>query len=233
MPWLGRLDAQAPGAAPSSAATPAPRPAFAEPGISPDGREIAFTSGGDIWTVPATGGEARLLVSHPAHESRPLYSPDGRRLAFVSSRTGSGDVYVLTFATGDVRRVTWDDSSELLDGWSRDGRSVYVSSAAQEVTGLNDVWRVPVDGGTPMPIAGERYTNEYFAAESPDGSRVAYSARGIAPGQWWRNGHSHIDQSEIWTRSSDVTKGAVQVAVERGAKALWPMWRATARSCTS
>lgn len=50
--------------------------------------------------VPATGGEVRLLVSHPAHESRPLYSPDGRRLAFVSTRTGSGDVYVLTFATG-------------------------------------------------------------------------------------------------------------------------------------
>jgi Tol biopolymer transport system component len=33
--------------------------------------------------VPAVGGEARLLVSHPANESRPLYSPDGRKLAFV------------------------------------------------------------------------------------------------------------------------------------------------------
>ncbi len=33
---------------------PTPKYAFGEPGISPDGREIAFTSGGDIWTVPVS-----------------------------------------------------------------------------------------------------------------------------------------------------------------------------------
>ena len=54
-------------------------PSFAEPGISPDGSTIAFVSGGDIWEVPARGGDARLLVSHPATESRPLFSPDGKR----------------------------------------------------------------------------------------------------------------------------------------------------------
>src|SRR5690349_14904710 len=85
----------------SDPAPTAPRLAFSEPGISPDGKEIAFVSGGDIWTVPATGGEARLLVSHPATEQRPLYSPDGRSLAFVSLRTGNGDIYVLTLDTGD------------------------------------------------------------------------------------------------------------------------------------
>ena len=51
-----------------------PLPSFAEPGISPDGATIAFVSGGDIWEVPAAGGDARLLVSHPATESRPLFS---------------------------------------------------------------------------------------------------------------------------------------------------------------
>src|SRR5690606_15163813 len=83
------------------------RPSYAEPGISPDGAEIAFVSGGDIWSVPASGGEARLLVSHPATESRPLFSPDGRFLAFVSDRTGNGDIYVLELATGEVRRLTY------------------------------------------------------------------------------------------------------------------------------
>ena len=105
-------DAAREGAAPENAPT-VPRTAFAEPGISPDGKEIAFVSGGDIWTVPATGGEARLLVSHPAAESRPLYSPDGRMLAFVSTRTGNGDIYVLTLDTGDLRRVTYDDAAEM------------------------------------------------------------------------------------------------------------------------
>ncbi|MDQ2947159.1 MAG: hypothetical protein M3Y27_14690, partial [Acidobacteriota bacterium] len=81
------------------AASLAARPYFSEPALSPDRSEIAFVSGGDIWTVPAAGGIARLLISHPATESRPMYSPDGRRLAFVSTRTGNGDIYVLTFTT--------------------------------------------------------------------------------------------------------------------------------------
>ena len=61
-----------------------------EPSLSPDGSEMAFVSGGDIWTVPTTGGAARLLVSDPATEARPLYSPDGRHLAFISTRAGGG-----------------------------------------------------------------------------------------------------------------------------------------------
>src|SRR5262249_10544055 len=93
-----------------------PLPSFAEPGISPDGATIAFVSGGDIWEVPAAGGEARLLVSHPATESRPLFSPDGKRLAFTSTRTGAGDVYVVTIATGDLARLTFDDVAELVTG---------------------------------------------------------------------------------------------------------------------
>src|SRR5437867_134656 len=97
-------------------------PSFGEPGIAPDGSTIAFVSGGDIWEVPARGGDARLLVSHPATESRPLFSPDGKRLAFASSRTGNGDVYVLTPATGDLTRLTFDDASELVTGWSSDGQ---------------------------------------------------------------------------------------------------------------
>src|SRR5438552_19024254 len=100
----------------------APLPSLAEPGIAPDGSTIAFVSGGDIWEVPARGGDARLLVSHPATESRPLFSPDGKRLAFASSRTGNGDVYVLTPATGDLTRLTFDDASDLGTGWSTDGK---------------------------------------------------------------------------------------------------------------
>src|SRR5688572_23007643 len=70
-------------------------PSFYEPGISPDGSEIAFVSGGDIWTVPASGGPARVLVAHSAHESRPLYSPDGAMLAFNSNRNGGLDVFIM------------------------------------------------------------------------------------------------------------------------------------------
>jgi tricorn protease len=85
-----------------------PLPSLAEPGISPDGATIAFVSGGDIWEVPSRGGDAHLLASHPATESRPLFSPDGKRLAFTSTRTGNGDVYVLTLASGEGTRLTFE-----------------------------------------------------------------------------------------------------------------------------
>jgi dipeptidyl aminopeptidase/acylaminoacyl peptidase len=175
-----------------------PKPYFSDPCPSPDGSEIAFVSGGDIWTVPSKGGEARLLVSHPATESRPMYSPDGRRLAFISTRTGNGDVYVLTFATGELKRLTFSDSLDQLDGWSRDGRWIYFSSSAADISGMFDVFRVKVDGGTPMPVAADRYASEYFSAPAPDGQALAITARGIVNTQWWRKGHSHLDESEIW-----------------------------------
>src|SRR5678816_237144 len=178
--------------------TVAAQPYFTEPSISPDRKEIAFVSGGDIWTVPSEGGAASLLVSNPANESRPIYSPDGKQLAFISSRTGNGDIYLLNLATGDSRRLTFDDGFDQLDGWSRDGRWVYFSSTSRDIGGLNDLYRVSSLGGTPLPVSADRYTNEFFCAPSPDGKTLAFSARGIASGQWWRKGHSHIDESEIW-----------------------------------
>ncbi|MCC7186586.1 MAG: PD40 domain-containing protein, partial [Acidobacteria bacterium] len=126
-------------------------PSFAasEPGISPNGQEISFASGGDIWTVPTGGGEARLLISHEATERRPIYSPDGQHLAFMSTRTGGGDIYILTLASGALRRLTSDDGAEVLEGWSPDGAWVYFASTSRDIAGMNDVFRVPTGGGTP------------------------------------------------------------------------------------
>src|SRR5687768_5865973 len=154
--------------------SPAPLASFAEPAISPDRSEIAVVSGGDIWTVPAAGGEARLLVAHEGTESRPIYSPDGTRLAFISDRTGGGDIYVLSLRTGELRRITFDDALDRLDGWSRDGRWVYFSTSTQEIASMNDIFRVSADGGTPMAVSADRYTGEFFAAPSPDGQRLAF-----------------------------------------------------------
>jgi tricorn protease len=217
----------------SSAIAQAPRPAaqslpsFAEPGIAPDGSTIAFVSGGDIWEVPARGGDARLLVSHPATESRPLFAPDGRRLAFTSTRTGNGDVYVVALANSEVTRLTFDDANELVTGWSADGKWVYFSSSSHDVSGMNDVYRVAADGGTPMQVAADRYATEYFASPAPDGDAVAITARANAGSQWWRKGHSHLDESEIWIvrsagpRYEQITKG--------GAKDAWPLWSGDGR----
>ena len=209
--------------------SPAPLPSFSEPAISPDRSEIAVVSGGDIWTVPAAGGEARLLVAHEATESRPMYSPDGKQLAFVSDRTGSGDIYVLTMASGAMKQLTFDDTLDRIDGWSRDGKWIYFSSSSRDISGMNDIYRVPVAGGTPMIVSGDRYTSEFFSAPSPDGQRVAFTARGNGAGQWWRNGHSHLDESELWLLTDGSTPKYEQLT-KRGAKQLWPMWSADGKN---
>jgi tricorn protease len=204
-----------------------PRPYFYEPAISPDRKEIAFVSGGDIWTVPAEGGEARLLVSHPATESRPLYSPDGRRLAFISTRTGNGDIYVLDFATGDLRRLTFDDGFEQLDAWSYDGRWIYFSSTARDISASNDIYRVSADGGTPLQVSADRYANEWSAAPAPNGTDMAFVGRGYV--QWWRHGRAHIDESVI-TLMRNHSTGSYEPLTRGGAKEVWPMWGDGGRS---
>ncbi|MBD2754637.1 S41 family peptidase [Spirosoma validum] len=207
-------------------ATPTPRFAFAEPSLSPDGSEMAFISGGDIWTVPVGGGEARLLVSHPDNESRPLYSPDGKYLAFASSRTGNGDIYLITLETGTIKRLTYDDGAEVLTGWARDGKMVYFQSTSHDISGMNDIYRVAITGGTPMAVTADRYANEFYGVPSPDGKTLAFSARGIASNQWWRKGRSHLDEAEIWLYHLDSKKAeeTYKQVSESGAKELWPMW---------
>src|SRR6266404_697654 len=154
----------------------------------------------------------RLLVSHPATESKPLYSPDGRRLAFMSTRTGNGDIYILNLDSGELKRLTFDDGNEQLDAWSADGKWIYFSSSSRDISGMNDIFRVNVEGGTPMQVSAERYVTEHFSAPSPDGNAIAFTGHGFGLSQWWRKDHSHIDESE------------------GGAKEVWPMWSNSGRS---
>jgi len=225
----GALVSAHPAQAPQTPAPPSdPRPYFTEPAIAPDRSEIAFASGGDLWTAPLAGGDARLLVSHTANESQPSYSPDGKTLAFVSDRTGGGDIYLLTFATGDLRRLTFDDGNELVDGWSRDGQWIYYTSNSREIAG-GDIYRVRASGGMPMQVSADRFTNEFASAPSPDGKNIAFSTRGNGPGQWWRKGHSHLDESEIWLMRGLSTSNYEKV-VDMNGKNYWPMWSADGRS---
>src|ERR1700733_13562832 len=195
-------------------------PYLTQPAVCPTRPEIAFVSGGHIGVVAAKGGEAHLLVSHPADDSRPLYSPDGTKLAFISTRTGGGDIYVLTLPTGDLKRLTFDDGEEQLDAWSRDGKWIYFSTGSHDVGRKNDIYRVSAEGGTPMPVSADRFTNEFQGAPAPDGSTIAFAARGNGDQQWWRHGHAHLDESEIWLRKGT---GDYERVIDLNGRNVWPM----------
>ncbi|MEP7065721.1 MAG: DPP IV N-terminal domain-containing protein, partial [Gemmatimonadota bacterium] len=216
------------------APAPAARRSFSEPAYAPDRREIAFVSGGDIWTVPAGGGDAHLIVSDASNDHRPLFSPDGSQLAFMSNRNGGTNLYLLNLATGALRRLTFGDGVDQLDAWSRNGKWLYFSTTTNDISGMSDVYRVSVDGGTPTPVAADRYAAEYWAATGPDSSAVAITARGLPFSQWWRKGHSHIDESEIWVVHGVATgvKGLpkYEQLSAAGAKSEWPMYSADGKT---
>jgi len=207
----------------ATAAFSAGVPYLSQPALCPTRPEIAFVSGGDIWVVAQKGGEAHLLVSHVAEDTRPLYSLDGTRLAFVSTRTGGGDIYVLNLASGDLKRLTFDDRLDQLDAWSRDGKWIYFSNNGNDVGGKNDIYRVSTEGGTPMPVSADRFTNEFQAAPAPDGTSIAFAARGNGDSQWWRHGHSHLDESEIWLRKEG-SPAVYEKLVDLNGRNAWPNW---------
>jgi Tol biopolymer transport system component/C-terminal processing protease CtpA/Prc len=205
---------------------PAAVASYAEPSISPDGSEIAFVSGGDIWSVPASGGTARLLAAADGYASRPLFSPDGSQLAFASSRPGSPGIYVVGLSGGTLRRLTHDDTTPTLTGWAADSHSVYFSSAVHNIAYFQDVMRVDADGGTPMRVVSERYVNSADGMPSPDGHAIAFSRDGFV--QWWRKGHSHMDEAAIVVYRADAKR--YETIAPEDAKNRWPMWSPDGRT---
>jgi Tol biopolymer transport system component len=152
-----------------------------EPTWSPDGRRIAYRSSSptsfDLWVVPAAGGKARPLLRTPrANELGPDWSPDGKRIALSSTRGGPPrQIWVLTLASGQARRLTRGGRDSGSPDWAPDGRRIAF------VTGVRTGWRIAVvdvarrrvkllQTGTPLSVDSPAW--------SPDGRRIAFQRSG-------------------------------------------------------
>ena len=122
------------------------------PAISPDGKTVAFSYKGDIWTVPANGGQARQITTNPAYDAYPVWSPDSRQIAFASSREGSMDIYVVGRDGGAPRRVTTDSGDEYPMAWRNDSTIMLKASIMPKATSImfadfSQVYEVSDKGG--------------------------------------------------------------------------------------
>src|SRR5262249_26978244 len=100
-----------------------------QPDISPDGKLVAFSYLGDIWTVETIGGIARPVTMHQAHDIAPVFSPDGKQIAFSSNRHGSYDVFVVSAHGGNPRRLTFDSAPDHVSAASPHANERLVASS--------------------------------------------------------------------------------------------------------
>jgi dipeptidyl aminopeptidase/acylaminoacyl peptidase len=86
------------------------------PQVAPDGDWVAFTVSEldreanrrrtDIWLVRTDGSGLRRLTTDPASDFNPLWSPDSRSIWFLSSRSGSSQVWRKPMAGGTAEQMT-------------------------------------------------------------------------------------------------------------------------------
>lgn len=163
---------------------------------------IVFTYGGDLWTVPASGGQATRLTAHPGIEVFAKFSPDGKWIAFTGQYDGDEQVYVIPATGGEPRQLTyypargplaprWGYDNQVY-GWSNDGRYVFFRSLRDSWTlAINRLYRVPVEGGPaeplPMPVSGA-------GSYSPGGNQIVYSpqARDFRPEKRYSGGQANV-----------------------------------------
>ena len=148
--------------------------------ISPDGKDIVFDLLGDLYVIPATGGEARALTTGVAWDMQPRYSPNGRWIAFTSDRGGGDNIWIIDRDGGNPRQVS-KESFRLLNqpSWSPDSEFVVARKhfTSGRSLGAGEMWLYHRSGGDGVQMT-KRRTEQKDSNEpafSPDGRYLYYS----------------------------------------------------------
>lgn len=167
------------------------------PAVSPDGRTLAFSARGWLWTMSTAGGPAERLTSGGALDSRPAWHPDGRRLAFVRDDTRNTDIVEIDLASRAERPLVSSPAAELDPAYAPDGSALYFASAetgdleiyrldlsTQERTRITDAAGLDL---RPQPLANgavvfvsKRGSGDEVAVRAADGTQRVLALASIA-----------------------------------------------------
>ncbi len=155
---------------------------------SPDGRELALAQPREEASVQGLvlvnledGSSSTLEASAGVRggDSLPRFSPDGRRVAFRRTEgAGTHDVYLLDRPTGETRRLTFDRQDVGGLDFSRDGKSLVVSSNRSGIFGL---WRISLGTDPPLWLGLE---NAYLPSVASRAGALAFEQRGYDLDLW-------------------------------------------------
>jgi tricorn protease len=192
------------------------------------GDMIAFVYAGDIWTVPASGGTARRLTSHPGIELFPKFSPDGRWIAFSGEYNGTRQVFVISVDGGEPRQLTYHNDVGALPprggwdnrvlGWTPDGKHVlFRANRVAYSDRLGRPYLVPVEGGQEQPLPINQSGGVSY---SPDGTKVAFTPISNEFRGWkhYRGGQS----PDVWIY--DLAHNTSEQITNTRAQDMVPVW---------
>jgi len=96
---------------------------FRSPDINKD--TVVFTAEGDIWLSSLKNKNAVRLTTNPAIESQAHLSNNGKSIAFAANYEGATEIYIMPTAGGVAKRVTFENSSVRIQGWTQSGNILY------------------------------------------------------------------------------------------------------------
>ncbi|MHC4223497.1 MAG: DPP IV N-terminal domain-containing protein, partial [Planctomycetota bacterium] len=140
--------------------------------LSQDGHQVVFTLRGDIWTMPAAGGQGAQITKGPHNDQWPRFSPDGSKIAYYSNATGNDDIFLHDRKTKATRQITKNKAGDFFHNWSPDGRQLVFTS---ERSGNRDIWLVDLESGQTTQLTRDPAGDD-DPSFSPDGRFIAFDS---------------------------------------------------------
>ncbi|WP_455169616.1 amidohydrolase family protein [Aegicerativicinus sediminis] len=148
--------------------------------VSPDGQTLVFDMLGDLFSMPISGGKAKLLRGGHAWEIQPRFSPDGKQISFTSDAGGGDNIWIMDTDGSNAKQVTKEDFRLLNNAvWTPDGNYLIARKhfTSTRSLGAGEIWMYHTSGGGGIQLVKKKNDQQDIGEPwvSPDGKYVFYS----------------------------------------------------------